>query len=415
MPTADWFVSAANGNDGSDGTSWSNAKATVAAGLALVDGTSQIVAIAPGYYNENLTDPPQAGGSGAWNELTGDPWGVYTDGTSATHGENPDNVVLYQQTTKTIQWSSDRDNYNFWRIRNIVACCIDDTAIQINPQPENFEMYDTYMWSGAGRGFLMAGGTTNTMLGVLYRCVGIGALAGIYVRADRSAFSDNPTAECYSCVGVGTGHQNSASHLSCGFYLGAVDTNTKTFAKLNNCSGFGYNQVSPFSAGIGGNTAMAANNKLTAIRCYAEGYHGIKYLTHDSSVDNYTNKHTSGTNDAGIDATLSNVPTHFPEFARLLMSSADLIAEGADFSGELSGDATYDVLGNLLVDCVGPEEYVDDGHLIAPIGFDHGNGNRGIGWTNDPFFTRVTSGVLGVRTRRNVLFRPLQTMGGNRR
>jgi hypothetical protein len=379
MPAANYFVSDANGHDTNAGTTWASAKKTIAAGLALVTGTAEIVAIAPGQYNEAITDPASAGASAAWNELCGDPWGIYTDGGANTHGETTENVIIYNRSTFPIRWTTNRNNYNYWRLRNLYCYGEASTGISVAPQPENLEILDCFGHSLQGSGIGISGGTTDTMVAKMYRCFGLGDDRGFSLRADRASFSTNPTVELYSCVGVSGGFTNSGSHVAGGIYLAGATAGTFTYIMAQNCSGFGYDMVSPYSVGIG--SFILTYNKADLTRCFGMGYNGIQTLNAGGTITNCYGTALGGANLGTVTGVTS--PAFIHSFPRLLRSSI-LNDALTDYSGSLSGEELYDIMGRLLEQTPGALEYIDAGGAQAPIGYEHdSNGNRGMQWTND--------------------------------
>jgi hypothetical protein len=117
---ADYFVKT-DGSDGSNGTTWALAKATIQAGLNLCTVAGDRCIVAPGVYPERNITPPSAGTSGSHKKIIGDYAETYMDGGSQTHGKGVGYVVIdsslttgnkgFHTTQKTL---ADSSAWAFW-------------------------------------------------------------------------------------------------------------------------------------------------------------------------------------------------------------------------------------------------------------------------------------------------------------
>jgi hypothetical protein len=302
MPQADYFVDTTGGSDAFAGTSWAAAKATIGAGLALVTTVGKTVAVAPGIYNEAVTDPGAAGSSGNQNILVGDTQEEYTDGGAATHGRGPGYVMLTRLSHTSqypLLWAA---NHNYWRIQRIAAFARDYDAMRINTAPADFEMMDCFAYGGWS-GIHIGGGTGASDSTRLYRNFGIGkARAGITLGRSVGSFDSTPKIEVWNSIGIGGGRCDVNGMGPSGFCVNGGGSSSYSYIKYVGCAGFGltnYTGANNNPAGFRGRNSTYSKADFT--RCYAHGYSGWGGYTGSSWTDCRYTKHPSGTSQGGTE------------------------------------------------------------------------------------------------------------------
>lgn len=381
MPQADWFVDSTNGNDGNNGTTWALAKATLNAGLALVDGVGQTVAVAPGTYHEAVTDPGNAGSSGNQNILVGDTLEEWTDGSAATHGLG-NGVVCVTQLNVTnshaFEWAA---NHNYWSIRRIAAFSRNYNGLFISSAPADIELIDCFGYGG-NSGINISGGTGGSDSQRIYRSIGIGAkYGGLLLGRTLGSFDSSPAIEVYHSIGIGGGRNDSASAGPAGMFINGGGASNYSYVKFVGCLGICLNgkaTTGQVPSGMSGRNATYSKADLT--RCYAHGYHGFKSFNGASTLTNcYYTKHPSGTSDGGTEVA---VPQFIFQVPRLIGFAGRLEDVLTDYSGGLSDEELYDMFGHLLDQSVGAEEWLDETYIPGYMGY-NSESSLGQQWIND--------------------------------
>jgi hypothetical protein len=266
-----------------------------------------------------------------------------------------------------------------------------DVGVDINPAPANFEILDCFAYGKMGFSLANLAGASDVCK--MYRCLGVGrGRAGIQLHTARASYTASPAYELYSCIGVSNGRADGTNRGPGGILLNGTSTPRYVYAKLDNCAGFGrLGETAGTQRPMGYGGYDANYCKLDATRCYAEGYHGtIRVDAASAFSDCYFRKHASGSDVSG-GTDVAGIPQFMPSIPRMLQGSV-LDDPIADYSGSLSGEELYDILGNLLTQSIGAEQWISSGYALGLPGFTHtANGGRGVNYVGP-----VSGGASGL-------------------
>lgn len=394
MPQADFFVktTGAGGNDGSDGTSWATAKATVNAAAGLVTGATpaKIVAVAPGVYPAESITPGSVGSSGAHHKIIIDTQEVYTDGGANTHGLGRGLGVFYTSDA-TVGFSLySVSNIGYWDVHGVVGIGLRGIDIgHTSAGPVKMNLLDSV---GISIGNTESAGVWMAQYGELdrgiaaYRVLGLrlGYGRGLSCRTyNASSFHTNPDFLFQACYGHGT----DVNGFGGGIVSTANSATTYTYAEVEGC----------FAKGA------ADANYGAAFRGYSTNPNQNKFLHARNVLLGPVRDCLEGAGSVGNDYYWGIGAGSYWGTSVVLpyMPSADFIYPNSpikdilsDFSGSLSEEGVYDLIGQLRTQTPGPNEYTSNMDYLIPLS----NALRGL---YKPFTIAATQvggggGIMGV-------------------